>query len=410
MTVNTLISLLVVLACVGFLGWRGYERGVLRILQRVISVLSGYAASYFFAGTAAGFIGKIFSLHPFQSFLISAAVLLIGVTFIINVALSWFIDYLEIRKLRQETEEDEQEEVYIPGMIVGATLGCFLGLITVWLGSISFDAIQLNTGGAAALTARSVDPVRKVAGNMVGAAVAYAVEQKIGNDNLASDLVGKLVGDPVVVSQQMLKVSRSEELKNFFSDPDAKILMQSGNIDELQKQKTFQQLMKLSDTKDFFTILGTTLKTGNAKTQEEQAARLLTDMYQKARRLRSDPRFIELSEKPEFQQMIQNPSPLAMLSNPLMQDIADIVFSKKITNEDVIKPRHAESSSLNQDFQSIDKPQWQAVEPVAQTTSNGEVPAADDHVIYRWTDAQGQKHFSQQKPEGNYSLEIIKTR
>ena len=96
-----------------------------------------------------------------------------------------------------------------------------------------------------------------------------------------------------------------------------------------------------------------------------------------------------------------------------LKELGDIVFSDKaptkLAGKDAIIVEGSEQS-----FEALPKPQWQAL---AETEATPDTATDDDaapsvegsNVIYRWTDASGQRHFSQTKPEGDYPLEIIKT-
>jgi hypothetical protein len=404
--ISMAINAVVLLACVVSFGWRGYRRGVLRTLQRLISILSGYVACYFFAGALAQFLKTAFALNIFLSYIISAALLLCGVAFITHLLLSRLSVRVEDEAAESGDEQntDEEQEIdkpaYPAGMIVGIVLGCVMGLLTVWLAGITIDAVALHTEGPGGLVYRTTDPVRKMAGNMVGGAVGYVVEQKTGHESLVPDLTAHLIADPVAMSQQIAEVSKSDEMKQFFSDPAIQLLMQENKIDELQRNEKFQTLINLPQTKIFLDVLSTSANKNDVLTQETRAAHLLTDLYRKARRIQTDSRFVALVDKPEFQRLLQNPSPAELMTNPLLKELAEIAFSNppataSVHNDTLIR------EGVEQSFQTVEKPQWAPVDAT---------PVADDAaVIYRWTDAQGQKHFSQTRPEGDYPLEIIKS-
>lgn len=408
----------VVLLCIAFFAWRGYRRGVLRTLQRLLSILAAYMACYFFTETLANFFKTAFALNVVLSYLASAALLLVGVSFIVNLLLSLLITQLETnqaddKKLEYDPDADEESPRHPAGLAVGVLLGSFFGLFTVWLAGITLDAMTLNSQGAAALVARTPDPLRKMAGAMVGGAVGYAVEYKTGEQSLAPNVAAHLIADPVVTSQMIADVSRSEELKQFFSDPSVRVLMQENKVDELQSHPTFQKLMSSAQTRSFLEILGSTVKDSSGPSADARAAQLLTEMYQKARRVKSDPRFMALSQKPEFQQLLRNPSPAELLTNPLVKELGDIVFSDTDTGQ--LQGRDLViAEGREQNFEAVAKPQWETVqtaepEPGTVAADDELPPTEEGNVIYRWTDEYGQKHFSQTKPTGDYPLEVIKS-
>jgi len=404
-TLTAVINSFIVVGCIAFLGWRGYERGFFPTVQRFLSALAGYLACYFLVGYFSTFLASTFVWPLLRCYLIAAILLIVVVAAVVNFLFSNLLTYLE---------NQEQEPAHIAGLLSGILLGCFLGVVTVWLGGIAMDAIQLNQNGISSLEARPTDPIRKLAGNMVGSMVGAVVENKVGNQNLVSDVTAQLIGDPVTTSQQLVQISKSEEIKNFFSDPSAQQLMLNNQVGDLQNNASFQTWVKTPQASQFLSLLDSSVKPNakpEASTKEEKAANLLTMLYQKGTRLNNDPRYIELSHTPEFQRLLQNPTPVEMATNPVLKELAEIVFSEQTSKDYVVAPVALESLG-KQSGSSSAKLNWQPVKPSEQDStdvSSTQESAGTTQTIYRWTDENGKIHFSQTKPDGNYALEVIKT-
>jgi len=335
MTQDTWINLALWLGCTGLFAWRGYNRGVIRSVQGLLGVLSAYAASYFLVGSFADFLQKSFALPTPLSYLFAMLVLFFGTSSLVRYLLDVYIKRLE---MQDEELEYEREPARVSGAVIGSVIGCILGVILVWFSGIMMDTVQLKQKGVQSFSDRQVDPLRKIAGNMVGGAVGFVVAQKTDENSLAPTMVAKLISNPVDTSQQLSQLKDSDDIK----------------------------------------------------------------------RIQSDPRFIALSQKPEFQSLRDHPTPEAILSSPILKELTDIIFSQNHSSP-VTHENANSATTQDQVFEAGKKSEWEKVKEEPTETSSDQSPNDEGHTIYRWTDEQGVKHFSQKKPEGNYSLEVMKT-
>ncbi len=239
--------------------------------------------------------------------------------------------------MQDEEQDIEREPARMFGAAIGSVVGGLLGLLLVWFSGVMLDAVQLKQqNGGSTSSAREIDPVQKLAKNMISGVVGYVVAQKTGGQGAASDFVARLVSDPVAMSQQLSQPNSSEDIK----------------------------------------------------------------------KIQSDPRFIALSQKPEFQQLMENPSPEAILASPVFKELTEIVLSQN--HQDSVAGHNDLPTLQDQGFEKMNQPEWEKVKDEPTQEPSGQ-PSDDGQVIYRWTDEYGTKHFSQKKPEGNYALEVIRT-
>jgi len=335
MTQDTWINLVLWLGCTGFFAWRGYNRGVIHSTKGLLSVLSAYVVSYFLVGIVADFLQKFFTLPTPLSYLFAILILFFGTSILVRYLVGVYTKRLE---LQDEEQEFERELARVPGAVIGCAIGCILGVILVWFSGIMMDTVQLKQKGVQSFSDRQVDPLRKIAGNVVGGAVGFVVAQKTGENSLAPTMVAKLISDPVDTSQQLSQLKNSDDVK----------------------------------------------------------------------RIQSDPRFIALSQKPEFQALRDHPTPTALLTSPVLKELTEIIFSQ--SHSSAVTHENASSATpQEQKFDAVKKTEWENVKEEPTEASSDQSSNDDGHTIYRWTDEQGVKHFAQKKPEGNYSLEVIKT-
>lgn len=384
MTEIFVINGLILLSCIGWLGWRGYEYGVIRTLQRVMSLGAAYTACYFAMVPVASWMQAQFAVPFIPAYLLSAAISFLSVAFAVGYLIKILADYVENRGV---------EPAHIPGALLGVVLGAVLGIITVWLGGMMLDAYRLQS--AAVVQTEIQDPVRKLAGDLIGNAVQQSLSPKMEEGSLVPVLTSQLLSNPVNLTQQVMKVSQSEALRALFSDLQAQQLMLSDQIEDLQDHPHFKALMELPEAEEVFALLGERVAVGQNIGRREKVARLLADMYQKVSRVQQDPRFLKLAEKPEFKQLAQNPSPVAMLANPVLSELAEIIFNPAPLLAPVT-------------YQRLEPLAWEESTSTEEVVvSEEEIPASEGLLMYRWTDERGRKYYSENKPSGDYEVEVI---
>jgi len=387
MAIGNLISESLVFLCALWLGWRGYEHGVIRTLQRFVAILCAYVVCYFLTRPLAEIIQSLAGLQMIPAYLVSAGVGFIGVALLVEKSITVLADHVENRGV---------EPAKIPGAVLGGILGGLLGLLLAWLVGILLDSYLLQQHPR--MKTSAPDPVRTTAGNMIGRIVEQGMIESLGKESLVPALSSKLLVDPIGLTQQVMQVSQSEAMRALFSDLQAQQLMLARQTEALQQHPRFKALMASPEAEEIFTLLGENTVKNEAVDTHEKVARLLSDMYQKVSRVQHDPRFLTLAEKPEFKQLAANPSPVAMLANPALSELAEIIFH----------PAPASSAPIA--FQRIEPLQWEPSIPEEPVMAmEEETPSSEEgFVMYRWTDAKGRKHYSETRPVEDYEVEVIR--
>lgn len=405
MDAHSLVSLVLLLGCTVWLGLRGYDRGVIRSLQRFVALFFAYLACYFLMIP----LGKL--LHGLTSWSLVLCYVLSGVVclFIVGAVVEKIIDHgveaLEARGI---------EPAKIPGALLGASFGFVIGILLVWLSGVLFDLYRLQQQPQGLVASR--DPVRAFAGNLVSGVVQRSVVASTGNaDSLVPALTGQLVGDPLALTQRVTRMSQSNAMRSLFSDPVAQQWMLTDNIEALKEHPNFVEVMSLPDSAEVLAVLAQNrrgAKEAAAISEADRVAHLLAEMYRRVYRVQNDPRFVALSQKPEFKQLAQNPSPVALLSNPMLNQLAEIIFDQSAEPTVPLSPDDSR-------FKTLAPLQWQkdVADPATSSTERAAEGAEDQDsvpmevsgtVMYRWTDENGQKHYSETRPEGNEDVEVIR--
>jgi len=387
MTKSLFINGFILLACMGWLGLRGYDRGVIRTLQRVISLIAAYAACYIGMVPVADLIKAQLSWTLIPAYLLSAALCFFIIAFVVEYLIGLLVEEIENRGV---------EPAKITGACLGVALGALLGIITVWLGGLMLDAYRLQSPAFTQVEIQ--DPVRKLAGELVGDVVELTLSAQMEEGSLMPELSSQLLSNPVKLTQQVMQVSQSDAMRALFSDPQAQQLMLAHQTEALQNHPHFQTLMASPEAGEIFVLLSEKTASGKDIDPPEKVARLLSDMYLKVSRVQHDPRFLRLAEKPEFKQLAQNPSPVAMLANPALGELAEIIFNPA-------PPVSAEPATL----QRLEPLAWEVSTSAEQpVVLEEETPAPEGLVMYRWTDGNGRKHYSETRPEEDYEVELVR--
>jgi len=406
------ISLSVVLACAGWLAWRGYQRGVIRTLQRVVSMIGAYGASYLGLVPLASWIHATLSWQQITSYLVSGVLCFFGAAFVVEMIMKALADHVENRGI---------EPAKIPGALLGLSMGALLGLVLVWIGGILYDAYRVQQQPTVHLSA-GADPIRdwvgSLAGEAVGSAVDHAMVSQGRSESLFPAMASQLASNPVQLSQQVMQLSQSEAMRNLFNDPHAQHFMLTQRMDALQETPVFQQLMMVPQASEMLALLGgaqngaVSSSADSSGDMHQKAARTLTDMYRRIYRIQNDPRFLTLSQKPEFKQLTQNPSPLAMMSNPAFTELSEIILNP-VDEETLISEGGSTDAS---EFRNLAPLEWETLktdEPLADAVTDDNVVEAnpapqEGKSMYRWTDENGRKNYSENKPEGVQDVEVIR--
>lgn len=403
-----LTSITILLVFILFFSWRGFSKGAGKTLQGLLTLILAYSGTYYFVAWLSEILQRQQSWSSPVSYIAASLILFLGISFLLKLLFLLFRALLN----RRRNEENNQPSARITGALLGAVLGCFLGLLGVWMAGILQDAATMRQGGNTRYDTHSLDIeveediVKKSAGQLMGSLAGFALESQMGEGSSLPSLASSLIAEPFGMSEKISQMIQSDSLKQLFVDPINQKYLFDKNVDALLRSDAFINLMASPETVDLLLLMSggeDRSEKSNDDTSEERdnsdksrlVAKQLIDLWYKSLALQQDPRFTALMEDPEFRANLENPNALALLTDPKIHQVAEIVFSLDESTVSIPKER--------QSLRSLPSSNWQQL----NETIDGEDKDKKGKMIYRWIDERGKKHFSEEKPEGNFSVESI---
>ncbi len=416
----TTIVFIVILA---FFTWRGYQKGFVGAITKVLSVLIAYPAAIFFTKPFAHFIRTFINLDGLILFLIAGCTIFAVVSLAVTLLLNGLA---RLAPTNEFTETGSK----IGGTIFGIIFGSLVGLIAVYTidmvakpspsqianqppvaeqndskktSDAEADSIQKYVmEGGAPVKDSFIDSTAK---KLVSAAASTAVGI-LTDDKTSSQITKTLTQDPQATLTHFQNLTNDGELKQLLNKPEFQAELNRGNAQSLLENKDFQQLMQNPDMK---AILATSEDPADSQLLEQAAAEKMIQAWKKISSLQNDPRVITIVSDPAFQAQLNSPNKLPLLMNPKMRELAELMFSE---NPAPIEEKDKTSDTLTP--QTIRKNTRYVVEditdgvkhqnPNTDEASAGESPTSEapEQKLYRWTDEDGKVHFSD-KPIKNQS-------
>ncbi len=360
-------SLIIFLVVVAFFAYRGYKKGLVKSLSRVLSLLGGYLASILFTGQVAAIVASMFQLRGIVPFIIAALFLFIAGGVIVSFL------FLLIGKLIPESETPSTASSFA-GATLGLGVGLIVALIIVWTFTFVRDVRpEQQTANAGESHKRWIE---SLSNQIVGKAVNTALSMTSAEPEVI-DLSTALVEAPAEFALQAQRLASSNDLNTLLSDSRNQAVLNSGDAAALQKLPAFQQLVKNPDMQALANSAGMMTEPGDTAAVETALAGQLVDIWGRVKRVQDDRRVQEILNDPEFQQKIQTNNPLDLLTNARLLELADIIFSDSVA-PDNDADKAADSTQPDSNLQPT---------PKKETT------------IYSWTDKNGRVHYSDIEPE-----------
>jgi uncharacterized membrane protein required for colicin V production len=351
-------SLIIFIVVVLFVAYRGYKKGLIRSLSRVLSLLAGYVASILFTGQVAAIIASLFQLQGIAAFIIAALFLFIAA----GVAVSFL--FLLVGKLVAENETPSTASS-IGGATLGLAVGMVVAFVIVWTFAFVRDVRPAQETSSLPETQKS--SIESLSNQVASKAVSAAMSLTSAQPEVTK-LSTALVEAPAEMALQAQRLASSNDLNALLSDPRNQSVLNSGDAAALQKLPAFQQLVNNADMMALAKSAGMLSDSAdNNQAVEVALASQLTDIWGRMQRVQNNRRVQEILSDPEFQQKVQSGNPLDLFTNAPLLELANIIFS------DAAAPHNASDNEPGSATQ---------LTPEKQTT------------IYSWTDKDGRIHFS----------------
>lgn len=352
-----------------FFAYRGYKKGLLRSLSRVLSLLAGYAAAILFTEQVSVILASRFDLEGIVSFIVAGLALFFAAGMAVSIAF-WIIAQL------LPPQETPSTASSLGGLAVGLMVGAIVAITVVW--SFTFVRDFRNSPEVDALAQTDRSKIETLANKVAGKAVNTAMSLGSVNPEVAR-LSAAMVEAPADISQHAKQLMNSADFQALLADPQTRAALESGDTLALQQSPAFQNLIKNPDLLALAESTGmlTDVAGGTEPSGAIMAARM-TDIWGRVERVKNDARVQEILGDPEFQQKVQSGNPMDMLTNPRLIELANIIFAEPAMPDDMTVD------------ENLNAPQSES-----QTSQSPEKKTK----IYSWTDDKGQLHISDIKPE-----------
>lgn len=385
----------VFLIIVGFFLWRGYQKGLMASLAQILSLAIAYPAAIFFTTPLANFIFSHSSLSGMLVYFAAGSAIFFIVGLLVTSAIK-----LAARAFPQS--EFTAKGSRVGGALIGVLVGGTIGLIAVYAIGLAQPPASpmaaasdmtrvddaLTTHPAVSTKPRAARAQEKSASDsfiessakkLISTAASTAVEFAL-QDKTATHITKAFTQNPQKMLGHIQNLSNDGELKMLMSDPDIQRLLKQGDTQALLNNWQFQHLM---NNQDMQAILVDSEDTKTGKVSQQVAAEKMVEAWQHSDAIKNDPRVVAIITDSEFQQQLNSPNKLALMMNPKLKQLTDIIFSHDYQLADNRQPEDIapQPQAVNADLSEQAVPQEKA-------------SAEEKPKMYHWRDSSGKLHFS----------------
>ncbi len=370
-------SLLIFIAVVVLFTYRGYRNGLLKSVGRIIGVAAGYVCAILFTGSITSPVAAYTGLEGIAAFLAASAILFIGASFVVGIVF-WIIARLV---LRQQTVSTASK---LGGAGVGVLTGVLVAIIIVWAFAFVRDVMPRDE------TFAFVDPEPAPIENLAKQVASGAVDTAMAMGSVEPEVKAvstALFRSPAEVVQQAQRLSKSPELEQLLTDPRNRMVLDSGDPDEVRQLADFRELAKNPDMQALMKSSGLDeIAAENNQSMDQALAAQFTSVWARTQKVKNNPRLRAILNDGDFQRKVQSGNSLELLSDNRLLELAQIVFGDEVDLPDPVfaKPKEAEPGAG----------EAQALKPERDSGKKKKKKK-----IYTWTDENGRMHISDVKPD-----------
>ena len=388
------ITTIVFFALLAFFTWRGYRKGFIGSITRILGWIVAYPAAIVFTKPLAKWIMQNTALDGLFVYFIAGSTVFLVTAFLVSLSLNLLTKAIPENKVTQTGSK-------IGGASVGVLMGALVGLLAVYAmslfltpkpqpqsqGSIEgVTAIRSTDSNHNSTTAINVPHIRDLeksndsfieasAKKLMGNAAATVVNLAL-DDKTTTQITKAFVENPQTMLTHVQQVANNDQMKNLMADENIQSLLTTGDTQALIRTSEFQELMDNPSVQALMAQSDVSSEAG-----EKAAAEKMVQAWNRVQMIKHDPRVIAIISDPEFQQQLNSTNKLPLMMNPKLNQLTEIIFS----NQNI-----AANGMGNYQVQDANKPNPGAAEDNAKPATT----------IYRWTDENGQVHYSDKPTQG----------
>ena len=404
------MTTLVFIVILAFFTWRGYQKGFVGAISRVLSFIVAYPAAIFLTKPFANILRAHTSLDGLILFLIAGCTIFFVTSLLVTLLLN---SLARLAPTNSITETGSK----IGGVVFGAIIGGVFGLVAVYLIDLVVkpaapviadqreqNTTTTNTATANAEEAESIKqyvvaggaPVNdsfidSAAKKLVSTAASTAVGI-ITSDKGSSQLTKTLTQDPQAMLNHVQNMTNNGEVKKLLSDPEFQAELNHGNVESLMQNADFQQLLQNPDMQAIISS-----DDPSDKLAEQAAAEKMIQAWQKVATLKNDPRVLDIVQDPAFQAQLNSPNKLPLLMNPKLRELSEIIFSNDSGSERPAREKQSpatQKSNVHYTLEDITQGTGEKAKEVEALSETHKREEQQEEKIYRWTDENGKVHYS----------------
>jgi uncharacterized membrane protein required for colicin V production len=391
---------IVFFALLAFFTWRGYQKGFIGSITRILGWIVAYPAAIIFTKPVAKLIMQHTSLDGLIVYFIAGSAIFLLVSFLVSLLLNL------VAKLIPETDAT-QAGSKIGGAGVGVLMGALVGLLAVYaIGLVLTPKVQAplheqtnnlsttdepdyttNTESTPAIGVPHVRDLDKSndsfieasAKKLMGTAAATAVDLAL-DDKTTTQITKAFVENPQSMLTHVQQVANDGQMKELMADEKIQSILTTGDTNALLRDPGFQDLMNNPSVQALMSQSDVKSEAG-----AQAAAEKMVEAWSRVQTIKHDPRVIAIISDPEFQQQLNSTNKLPLMMNPKLNQLTEIIFNSETV------PANGMGEYQVQDISGTAT--GARTMPTNNNSATGEdtKPAA---TIYRWTDENGQVHFS----------------
>jgi uncharacterized membrane protein required for colicin V production len=395
------ITTIIFFALLAFFTWRGYQKGFIGSITRVLGWIVAYPAAIVFTKPTAKLIMQHTALDGLLVYFIAGSAIFLLVSFLVSLLLNL------LAKLIPETDAT-QVGSRIGGASVGVLMGALVGLLVVYaIGLVLTPKVQPiqheqtvdisttdnNSDNTHRAPATGVPHVRDLAKSndsfieasakkLMGNAAATAVDLAL-DDKTTTQITKAFVENPQSMLTHVQQVANDGQMKNLMADEKIQSILNTGDTQALMRDPAFKELMNNPSVQALMSQSDV-----NSDAGSQAAAEKMVQAWNRVQTIKHDPRVIAIISDPEFQQQLNSSNKLPLMMNPKLNQLTEIIFSSETM------PANGMGNYQIQDMNEVGA----STTPATNNASDEDSRPAT--TIYRWTDENGQVHYSDKPVTG----------
>lgn len=389
------ITTIIFFALLAFFTWRGYQKGFIGSIIRVLGWIVAYPAAIVFTKPTAKLIMQHTALDGLLVYFIAGSAIFLLVSFLVSLLLNL------LAKLIPETDAT-QVGSRIGGASIGVLMGALVGLLVVYaIGlvltpkvqpiqneqTVDLSLTENNSDNTNRAPATGVPNVRDLAKSndsfieasakkLMGNAAATAVDLAL-DDKTTTQITKAFVENPQSMLTHVQQVANDGQMKNLMADEKIQSILNTGDTRALMRDPAFKELMNNPSVQALMSQSDV-----NSDAGSQAAAEKMVQAWNRVQTIKHDPRVIAIISDPEFQQQLNSSNKLPLMMNPKLNQLTEIIFSSETM------PANGMGNYQIQDINAA------ATNTASTTNKESGEDSKPATTIYRWTDENGQVHYS----------------